>query len=152
MCKYFLTKVKGRDGGITIDMPKSHCWNLTARKFNYNIAQKSVPRLPSSNVPIQCPCCPSQGRNKALAVWKLCLEDHFKDVHPSIDRRPYEHLWHVSDVEVHLLQQIWDTRLTKKNGQQSRKTKSARKNVLEISEAPSSRMALRSIYYPSCLT
>jgi hypothetical protein len=82
------------------------------------------------------------------AVWKFCLEDHFKDIHPKVNCESYQDLWHISDAEVHLLQQVWDTRLTKKTVQQSRKRKNVPKNALEISEAHSSRMTLRLAYYP----
>jgi hypothetical protein len=99
-----------------------NCCNLTSMKFNYNLAQTSKLCSPSSNAPIlEYPRCPSQGRQKAaVAMWKLNLEDHCKEVDPDTDCRQHERLWNVSDAEIHFLQHVWDKKLTRKKTRNSK--------------------------------
>jgi hypothetical protein len=136
MCEFFLVKGKGRNGSTIIDMRRSHCKNLRA-KFRLSSASKFKRSSPSTNVPLQCPYCPS----KSAAVWKFCLEHHMRKVHPDVDRKQYEHMWMIGDDERSLLQHVWNTRET--SGMPKKSAKQKKDGELEISEAHSSRMALR---------
>jgi hypothetical protein len=69
--------------------------------------------------------------------------------HPAISKTPYENLWQISNAEKSLLKEVWANRHKEKK---SRKSKIKNMPGLVISEAHSSRLALRQVdlMYISC--
>jgi hypothetical protein len=63
--------------------------------------------------------------------------------HPAISITPYNTLWQITNAEKSLLKEIWNNRHKQKKARKSRKKNSS---GLEISEAHSSRLALRRVY------
>jgi hypothetical protein len=55
----------------------------------------STASSPCSNVPINCPLCPSG----SAAVWKYNLEGHLVDVHPMSNKDEHKHLYSLAPLE-----------------------------------------------------
>ncbi|KAI0309951.1 hypothetical protein OF83DRAFT_1071263, partial [Amylostereum chailletii] len=131
-CQIYLTKNKGRDGNLKLDLTKSTCSNIM--KFSYGIAAKSSPSALCSNVPMPCPLCPPG----SPSVWRYNLRHHLMRAHPYASLPPYQHLWTLSKLEEREMKETWKDR---------HKRPKVRKNKgganLVISEAHSSCLALR---------
>lgn len=130
MCVFYLKKSNGK---LQIDWVKSSCMHKIS--FQYSVAAASTAASPCSNVPIVCPICGL----KRPAVWKYELEAHFRDFHRLSDPRSFPQRVEITEDEKMRLKEIWDAR---QNYPQRRNMKKKR-NPLEISEAHSSRLALR---------
>jgi hypothetical protein len=144
-CEFFLKSSEGsKDGAKAIDMRKSHCPYLKKRRFDLGRASESKESSPSSNIPIECPLCPSKGPNKASAVWKYNMPEHFRTVHPRANWEEYAKLYEIMPAERSWLKKVWNTRLKVKKPY---KTKSKELGALSISDAHSATMALRYVSY-----
>lgn len=94
LCKYYLKKSKGAEGGLTIDRKRSEC--KYSIKFYYHTAAKVSSTSPCSNVPVPCPLCPKS----APAVWKYNLKAHFVRKHPTqVSKGEYSKLWEITSYE-----------------------------------------------------
>ncbi|KAF8058599.1 hypothetical protein FPV67DRAFT_1565461 [Lyophyllum atratum] len=133
LCTFYLKKSRGAGTSDQIDFAKSTCANKAS--FLYAIAAISTPSSPCSNVPIRCAVCPAA----APAVWRYNFPHHMRNKHPSISLSQYEPLYQISRSEKVQLKQSWDNQHKQKK---SRKSK-GKKAELVISQAHSSRLALR---------
>jgi hypothetical protein len=135
MCQFYLKKGKGAKGTLKINHAASKgCPNLI--KFSYGTASRSSKSSPCSNVPIRCPLCSSSDP----AVWKYNMKFHFKLTHPSAPLSKYDHLWLLSSFEKSQLAGFWKDRYKVTVKRPNKKNKVS---PLQISEAHSSRLALR---------
>ena len=81
----------------------------------------------SSNLPIQCPICPSADP----AVWKYLLKAHFNSKHKTLAAAgKYNHLWKLSNFEIGEMKRIWAKRAMV-TARQTRKSKLPPLVVLE---------------------
>ncbi|KAJ7874305.1 hypothetical protein B0H14DRAFT_2343741 [Mycena olivaceomarginata] len=132
MCTFYLTRSNGK---FQVDWEKSTC--MFRINFQYGVAEcSSSPSSPCSNVPVICPLCGPQHP----AVWKYSLEAHFRNVHHLADSRKFPMTVTITDDEKTWMKEIWEAR---QKYPQPRNMKKKKKNPLEISEAHSSRLALR---------
>jgi hypothetical protein len=108
LCQFFLTKGKGSKGKPKInDKFSKGC--LMPVKFSYNVASQSSSASPCSNVPIQCPICPTTDP----AVWRYSLKPHFNTKHKTLVLSgKYDHLWKLSNFEMTEMKKIWAKRAT----------------------------------------
>ena len=124
-CIIYLRKGKGAGSSIQVDLKKFRCPNL--QKFSYQHAATGAPTSPCTNVPVECPLCPSTG-----AVWKYNIEAHFAKMHPSADFAQYSLPFNISNAEIESMWLVWKKRKVKQ-----RSTKKSNKVPLPISEAHS---------------
>lgn len=94
-CVVFLSKGRGAKASQTVDMAKTRCKNGNAVKLSMKTAKVSTASSPCSNVPINCPLCPSG----SAAVWKYNLEGHLVDVHPMSNKDEHKHLYSLAPLE-----------------------------------------------------
>ncbi|KAF8145703.1 hypothetical protein K438DRAFT_1461495, partial [Mycena galopus ATCC 62051] len=130
MCTFYLRKSNGK---FQVDWEKSTC--MFRIHFQYGVAECSSSSSPCSNVPVICALCGP----KHPAVWKYNLEAHFRNVHHLTDSRKFPMTIMITDDEKTWMKEIWETR-QKYPHPRNLKNK---QNPLEISEAHSSRLALR---------
>jgi hypothetical protein len=138
-CHFVITKGKGSDYGMQIDMNRSlGCTNLI-KKFSYRVASESTPTSPCSNVPIRCPLCDP----KAPCVWRYRLRDHFLKNHRSGSLKDYlERVgWEMDVDEERRMKKVWENRykVKKKRGTKGKTAEAS----LRVSERHSTKMALR---------
>jgi hypothetical protein len=138
MCRLVLKKGRGADASYSLDLKKSTCANLM--RFQYTSAEQSSKSSPCSNVPIICPLCPAQNP----AVWTYNLHIHFREQHKIVSPLQYPVKVQLSECEREAMKKIWDTRfkfdtMTRKH----RNLKNKKDVPMRISEAHSSRLALR---------
>ena len=108
LCQFFLTKGKGSKGQPKINSTLSRGCLMTV-KYSYRVAALSSQASPCSNVPIQCPICPSTDP----AVWKYSLKAHFNSKHKTLAATgKYSHLWKLSNFEISEMKKIWAKRAT----------------------------------------
>lgn len=133
-CIFYLIKGKGAKASMKINETRTKgCSN--AISFAYGVAAESSTTSPCSNVPIQCPLCP----RSEPAVWRYNLKYHFLATHPKAEMSKYDVLWKLSNFEIAEMKKIWVAR-QKVSVKRKKKTTHP---ALVISEAHSSRMALR---------
>ncbi len=135
MCEFRLQKSKGKDRGYQVDLKKSRgCPNLV--RFSYKAASTFSEAGPCTNVPIKCDLC----RDDAPTVWRYNMEAHFIKAHPNAPLESFESLWRLSREETLGMGKILSA------SRPSAATSKARASdaQLQISEAHSSRLALRS--------
>jgi hypothetical protein len=106
--------------------------------FAYAVAATSTASSPSSNVPIRCPICPTA----APCVWRYNLPYHMRSKHPAISLTRHQSLWQITNAEKSLIKEVWTNRHRLKK---TRKSKGKGPPGLIISEAHSSRLALRQV-------
>jgi hypothetical protein len=135
MCRLNLKKGRGATAGYNIDINSSSCINLV--RFNCATAARSSDASPCSNVPIICPLCPA----KSPAVWTYNLRTHFRERHKLPDAQ-FPLKVQLSESEKYGMRRIWDARF---NIPKIRNLKNKKKEALTLSEAHSSRAALRSV-------
>lgn len=133
-CVIYLTRSRKR--GPQIDMSRSRCPNLF--KITMKKAKKSTKNSPCSNHPLLCPLCLSPS---SPAVWKYNLASHIAVVHPGADLELYEELFAIEESEETLMKHAWLNR--KKTRVSAKKKAKAQAPTLQISEAHSTRLALR---------
>ncbi|KAJ7177628.1 hypothetical protein C8R46DRAFT_1029251 [Mycena filopes] len=141
-CMFFLAKGRGAGASYTIDWERSTC----AREvhFQYSIAatSKTDGKTPSpcSNVPVICPTCGP----KKPAIWKYNLASHFRNFHFLENPATWPLDAKVSDTEKSALAVVW------KHIQEPPKVKKVRRRrkAMKISEAHSTRLALRTELEP----
>ncbi|KAI0257783.1 hypothetical protein BC834DRAFT_793882, partial [Gloeopeniophorella convolvens] len=129
VCRVYLKKGRGRNGGLSIHRDRTTCPNEI--KFSYNIASKSSASSPCSNVPLYCPICPSG----SSAVWRYNLKAHFAHLHESVPINTYEDLWTLSETELQGMKIVWKDR-TKQIEPRKKRSETTH---LVISEVHSSR-------------
>lgn len=127
--------------GDQLDMERSRCPNLY--KIVMKKAAESKPRSPCSNVPMRCPLCLDPG---LPAVWKYNFVPHFAEFHPSANIELYMQKWALTDAEEAGMQAVFLNRKTVRVSQKMKKR--AQAPTLQISDAHSTRLALRSLYIP----
>jgi hypothetical protein len=134
-CAFYLKRGKGAGTSEQVDFEKSKCTNKM--HFSYSVASLSTPSSPSSNVPLRCPICPAS----EPCVWRYNLAHHMRAKHPAIiSLALHEPLWQLTRTETHLIKEIWHNRHKLKKTRRSKNDKSV---SLVVSEAHSSRLALR---------
>ncbi|KAF8986509.1 hypothetical protein BDQ17DRAFT_1259627, partial [Cyathus striatus] len=136
-CWHFLGKGRGANGKIRIDQKiSSGC--LMKMNFSYNVASESTASSPCSNVPMNCPICPSS----KPAIWKYFMKHHFEDRHGSQTLMKYSHLWYITPFEHDEMRRIW-----KKGTSGVVKTaKSSANSTLKVSEAHCAQINPRYLY------
>jgi hypothetical protein len=137
LCAFYLKRGKGAGASDQADFTRSKCANNM--HFSYSVASLSTPSSPCSNVPLHCPICPAS----EPCVWRYNLLYHMHAKHPTIPLTPHEPLWHITNTERQLIKEAWVNR------HKQRKTRKSKKNIpsmLIVSEAHSSRLALRYVH------
>jgi len=129
-----LIYLKMNRGAISVDMKRSTCINLV--RFSYVDASRSSENSPCSNVPRICPLCP---KDKPV-VWTYNFPSHFRAQHNLTNQNHFPCNFPLSTSEKDGLKAIWDGRFRIR---QVRKTKKPRHAPLMLSDAHSSRLALR---------
>jgi hypothetical protein len=124
--------VRRGKSGDQVDMVNSRCPNLY--KISLKQAAKFSKTSPCTNIPIRCPLCPKVSD----AIWKYNLRSHIAKVHGG-DVSLYQDLYTVSDDERVLMKAAFLSKPRKT------KRKKAAQNLLKISEAHSTRVALRCV-------
>lgn len=129
-CAVYVRK-NGRDG-YKIDPDLSRCQS-GVRVFSFKPASEFTKRSPCTNHPLLCPLC----LKGSPAVWKYNFLSHICTVHPTANPELYKELYQLDPAESTLMKEEY----LKKH----RNSKSAKKQrkILKISEAHSSRVALR---------
>jgi len=108
LCQFFLTKGKGSKGKPKINYRLSKGCPMLV-KYSYHVASQSSPTSPCSNVPVQCPICPSTD----AAVWRYSLKPHFNAKHKTLTSSgKYDHLWKLSTFEMIEMKKVWAKRAT----------------------------------------
>jgi hypothetical protein len=108
LCQFFLTKGKGSKGKPKINYRLSKGCPMLV-KYSYHVASQSSPASPCSNVPVQCPICPSTD----AAVWRYSLKPHFNVKHKTLTSSgKYDHLWKLSNFEMTEMKKFWAKRAT----------------------------------------
>jgi hypothetical protein len=130
LCQIFLQQ---RAGSLSINQAKSQCPNL--RAFSIKKAEEFTSKQPCTNHPLLCPLCPCG----AAAIWKYNLKAHIQIKHPSSNVALYEPLWRLHADEELLMKAEWE----KLKRHQNRPSKDTSARKLKISDAHSSRLALR---------
>lgn len=137
ICVFYLKKGRGSKGVDQIDYGRSRCSNLPER-FSYGTAATSQPSSPCSNIPIRCPLCAAD----ECAVWRYCMEEHFRVSHPLALASRYAELWTLSKAEDDAMLAIWKAR----HATTSKVKAKPRTEPLLISEAHDSRLAFNNEY------
>jgi hypothetical protein len=106
MCTVRLKKGRGRKSICHIDWEKTTCQRSNKVRLSIKTFQKCTKNSPCTNVPIDCPICPT-GSN---AVWKYNLRAHIETVHPTANIDEYKPLFEVSKDERILLKKRWTTK------------------------------------------
>ncbi|KAJ7888889.1 hypothetical protein B0H14DRAFT_2336990, partial [Mycena olivaceomarginata] len=132
MCVFYLKK---RNGKPQIDWDKSTC--LLKVFIRYAVAAELTSASPCSNVPVICTLC----RPKRPAEWKYNLEAYFRNIHQLQNLQSWPMSVGITDDEKMGLKNIWGSRQNYPRPRNLKKKK--KKNPLVISEAHSSRLALR---------
>lgn len=127
-------KSRGIKAAESIDMANSRCLLLT-KVFRLSDAITSTASSPCSNAPVHCPCCAKGTR----AVWRYNLEQHLKQQHPECSITLYRAHYEITDDEVKWMKE----RPIPQAPRQSKKQKAPQPRKLRISEAHSTRLALR---------
>jgi hypothetical protein len=146
ICKIYLKKGKGKEGGLAIDCSKSLCPNIV--NFKYKIAAELTKSLPCSNIPLICPLC----SKTAPAVWRYNFKHHIKETHPSVspDVDYLRQLWALSSFESNQMHNIWKAR--RNIPKQRRKKRSYESTAtLAILEAHTLEAAIRYVLLKFCL-
>lgn len=130
LCAIWLVR-RGKSGD-QVDMVNSRCPNLY--KISLKQAAKFSKTSPCTNIPIRCPLCPKVSD----AIWKYNLRSHIAKVHGG-DVSLYQDLYTVSDDECVLMKAAFLSKPRKT------RRKKAAQNLLKISEAHSTRVALRCV-------
>jgi hypothetical protein len=133
-CLIFLKKGRGAAAGHSVDLSRSTCINLM--RFKYATASNSSETSPCSNSPRICPLCPVN----SPAVWSYNLEPHFHSRHNLLSEINYPLKFQLSVSETEGLLKKWKSRFKIR---ERRNLKKSKKLPLSISEAHSSRLALR---------
>ncbi|KAI0042726.1 hypothetical protein FA95DRAFT_1682348 [Auriscalpium vulgare] len=131
-CVIYL-KTKGKSGD-QIDYSRSRCPNL--RNFSIKAAMCFTDRSPCTNVPQRCPLCPKNSG----AVWRYNMRAHLSTIHPTAKLQLYEKHFAIDERETVLMRGVYRAK--------PRASKKKKKNTgksLTISEAHSTRLALRLI-------
>ncbi|KAF8066505.1 hypothetical protein FPV67DRAFT_1652976 [Lyophyllum atratum] len=134
LCRFFLTKSKGADGGPKIDTTRSRgCPNMV--NFKYAVAANSTATSPCSNVPVSCPLCPVK---TSPAVWRYNWKAHFESTHPTVIFADYSSVSDLSNFEKAAMKRVW------KDRHKVIVKRVIKKQLphLEVSAAHSSRLAL----------
>jgi hypothetical protein len=134
MCQIFLKKGRGAAAGYSMDLNKSICINLT--RFRYTLAEQSSEASPCTNVPKICPLCPKDNP----AIWTYNLDSHFRSLHKLTSPNHFPVQFHISASEKEALKKIWESRFKVRA---TRKMKKSKRVPMMLSEAHSSRLALR---------
>lgn len=131
-CTLYLTKGKGSNGAVKIDMENSRCPLL--HNIYIAAAAEYSRSNPCTNHPIRCPECSPL----APAVWKYNFKQHLIDMHEGIDRTQYKKLYTISEEEKFQLTARWDKRDDPKL-----RGKKSKRRTLAISDGHTARLALR---------
>ncbi|KAF8815933.1 hypothetical protein BYT27DRAFT_7004715, partial [Phlegmacium glaucopus] len=103
LCQFFLMKGKGSKGQPKVNQRLSRGCGM-AVKYSYRVVAASSTMSPCSNVPIQCPVCPSVDP----AVWKYSLKAHFNNKHKMLAASgKYDDLWKLSNFKITEMKKIW---------------------------------------------
>ncbi|KAF8154518.1 hypothetical protein B0H34DRAFT_809113 [Crassisporium funariophilum] len=130
-CKIFLK----RNGAI--DMQKSRCPYL--RNIRINQARTFSKLQPCTNHPLRCKLCSPDGTAPDKpAVWKYNFLVHLSKVHPSALPENHTSAWQSDPQEKTLMRRVFEDRK-----RQRKSALSSKKPQLLVSDAHSSRLALR---------
>jgi hypothetical protein len=143
-CRIYLKKPSGAKRVEQLDTDQSSgCPAM--QKFSYAKARVSNKDHPCSNIPLVCPLCPGS----EPCVWKYNLEAHFQRAHPQATLDSYfdANQRVLSASELAAMRIIWD----KRHAYKPRQKRTAAETIMNISEAHSSRLALRSDIFPGQL-
>jgi hypothetical protein len=135
-CRIYLKKLTGTKRVEQLDTNRSSgCPAM--QKFSYAAARQSKKDHPCSNVPLVCPLCPAS----EPCVWKYNLEAHFRRAHPqaSLDSCFNANQRVVSQSELAAMRIVWE----KRHAYKPRQKRTATEATIDVSEAHSSRLALR---------
>jgi len=133
-CTFYLKKGKGIGTSNQVDFTKSKCANQM--HFSYSVASSSSLSSPCSNVPLRCPICPAS----EPCMWRYNFPYHMHTKHPAISVMLHEPLWRITSTETYLIKETWLNRHRQKKMHKARNDKLV---SLIVSEAHSSRLALR---------
>lgn len=128
----YLTKGKGSNGAVKIDMENSRC-PLLHNIYLVSAAEYSD-SSPCTNHPLKCPECSPL----APAVWKYNFKQHLLVVHQGVNLAHYEDQFKISAEEKSRLELRW----TKRHDSKRRGGKK-KKSQLAISDGYTARLALR---------
>jgi hypothetical protein len=107
LCVVRLKKGKGRKAQFPqLDFDNTKCQRNNQVKLSIKAFRKSTKSSPCTNIPINCPLCPS-GSN---AIWKYNLQDHIASVHPTANVDEYKTLFEIEKAEKVLLKQKWQSK------------------------------------------
>ncbi|KAF8160309.1 hypothetical protein BJ912DRAFT_1151048 [Pholiota molesta] len=129
-CKIFLKR------NSMIDMTKSECPYL--RNIRITQAKTFSVTQPCTNHPLRCPLCEAQGTGFP-AVWKYNFRAHLARFHPTATPENHTEYWQLHENEKTLLRAVYDDR------KRQRKSAPLVKSRLRVSDAHSSRLALRDV-------
>jgi hypothetical protein len=129
LCSIRIAKGKGSNGAKTVDVQQSRCINKA--KLSIATAAKYTASSPCTNIPLECPLC----RQGSDAVWKYNLLSHIERVHPTVNAIIYKALYALDESESKELKERYTTK--------PRITKKKQVMGIKISEAHSSRLAMR---------
>lgn len=142
MCLWYLKKSPNSRNKVAVDFEKSTCANKMS--FQYGAASTSSSKSPSSNVPVECPVC-VLANPKSPAVWKYNLREHMRVKHPNVQLTPDIRIKaEIASSEKAMLKDVYADRKVAPQTRRSKKSKSKAKK-LKISEAHSTRLALRCV-------
>jgi hypothetical protein len=102
-CIVRLKKGRGQKGSHHINWDNTICQHGNKVSLSIKTFQKSTTTSPCTNIPMNCPICPS-GSN---AIWKYNLQNHITTVHPTANIEEYKTLFEVSKFERVMLKQWW---------------------------------------------
>ena len=130
ICQIFPKKGHGESQSFSVDVERSSC--LYRGRFSYASAEKCTTNSPCTNVPLVCPIC---GPKKA-AVWKYCMETHFRERHNLLPAH-FPIKFEMTSLEKRKMAEKWKGRHQKPKKRNMKKKESP----LILSEAHSSRLA-----------
>jgi hypothetical protein len=133
LCKIYLK----RNGAI--DVEKSYCPYV--RNIRINQAKAFSITQPCTNHPLSCELCPEN----SVAIWKYNFAAHLRTTHGTAEPQNYTDVWGLHPNEKTLMLGVFDNRKRQRKSAQSSK-----KSQLLISDAHSSRLALRYVLFIQC--
>jgi hypothetical protein len=87
---FFLMKKAGQ---LQLDLTRTNC--MKKAKIAYKVAATSKENSPCSNMPVDCPICPSS----SPATWKYNLKQHLTVAHPESSPDNFRNLWWIGESE-----------------------------------------------------